>query len=258
VKTDSADPVAVNAPFTYTIAVTNNGPDVATNVVITDSLPIPGIQFVGMVSGTCTLLAGTLTCPLGTIQVNQTASVTMTVRSAAGGARFNQATAIGDQADPDFFNNTAFQQTTITPGAATFLVTNTADSGQGSLRQAILDANLNTGQRDTIAFNIGGGGAQTITLTSALPNITDGIFIDGATQANPNGTPFIELNGNGVALNGFVLGNGSAGSTIRGLAINRFTGAGISINNAASTGNTIEGNHIGTDQTGTIARPNGS
>ena len=61
-----------------------------------------------------------------------------------------------------------------------------------------------------------------------------------------------------MALNGFVLTTGSSGSTIRGLAINRFTGGGISINNAASTGNTIDGNFIGTDLTGTIQRANGS
>ena len=256
VKTDSADPVAVNSLFTYTIAVTNHGPDVATNVVVTDSLPAPNIQFVGMVTGTRTPLAGSLTCPVGTIQVDETVSITMTVR-AVNGTRFNVATAIGDQVDEDFFNNTSFQQTTITPGTATFTVTSTADSGPGSLRQAIIDANANTGQRDTIAFNIGGGGAQTITLASALPNLTDSVIINAASQANPNGTPFIELNGNGVVANGVVLAAGSSGSTIRGLAINRFTGPGININ-TASTGNTIEGNHIGTDQTGTIARPNGS
>ncbi len=45
--------------------------------------------------------------------------------------------------------------------AATFTVTNTNDSGAGSLRQAILDANANPGD-DTIAFNIPGSGVQTI------------------------------------------------------------------------------------------------
>ena len=255
VKTDSADPVAVNSLFTYTIAVTNHGPDVATNVVVTDSLPAPNIQFVGMVTGTCTPLAGSLTCPVGTIQVDETVSITMTVR-AVNGTRFNVATAIGDQVDEDFFNNTSFQQTTITPGTATFTVTSTADSGPGSLRQAIIDANANTGQRDTIAFNIGGGGAQTITLASALPNLTDSVIINGASQANPNGTPFIELNGNGLSAAGLTLGTGAGLSTIRGLAINRFANVGININ-AAAGGNVIEGNFIGTDPTGTIARPNG-
>src|SRR5215470_19284580 len=53
--------------------------------------------------------------------------------------------------------------------AATFTVTNTNDSGAGSLRQAILDAN-NTVHHpglDTIAFYLPGLGAQTIHLTSA-------------------------------------------------------------------------------------------
>ena len=55
--------------------------------------------------------------------------------------------------------------------AATFTVTNTNDSGPGSLRQAILDANANSGP-DTIAFNITGSGVHTISPASALPAIS--------------------------------------------------------------------------------------
>ena len=51
--------------------------------------------------------------------------------------------------------------------AATFTVTNTDDTGPGSLRQAILDANAAPGL-DTIAFNIPGAGVHTITPTSGL------------------------------------------------------------------------------------------
>src|SRR5580765_1806840 len=54
---------------------------------------------------------------------------------------------------------------------STFTVINTNDSGAGSLRQAILDANTNAGA-DTIAFNIGGGGVQTISPLSQLPTLT--------------------------------------------------------------------------------------
>src|SRR5215213_1171433 len=66
--------------------------------------------------------------------------------------------------------------------AATYTVTNNADSGAGSLRQAIIDANTTTGVADTINFNL--GSAATITLTSAqLPTITDeaGLTIDGGS-----------------------------------------------------------------------------
>ena len=52
----------------------------------------------------------------------------------------------------------------------TFTVLNTDDSGAGSLRQAILNVNADTGSAsDVIAFDIGGGGVQTITPLSPLP-----------------------------------------------------------------------------------------
>src|SRR5215216_4446356 len=66
--------------------------------------------------------------------------------------------------------------------AATYTVTNNADSGAGSLRQAIIDANTTTGVADTINFEL--GSSATITLTTApLPTITDGaaLTIDGGS-----------------------------------------------------------------------------
>jgi hypothetical protein len=77
---------------------------------------------------------------------------------------------------------------------STFTVTNTSDSGPGSLRQAILDANA-TAQVDLIDFNIGGGGLQTIQPGTALPKIKRPVTIDGTTQPGFSGTPIIELDG---------------------------------------------------------------
>src|SRR5512140_602702 len=54
--------------------------------------------------------------------------------------------------------------------AASFAVTNTNDSGPGSLRQAIMDANA-AGGYDIIGFSIGSGGPATISLISELPAI---------------------------------------------------------------------------------------
>jgi hypothetical protein len=51
--------------------------------------------------------------------------------------------------------------------AGTFTVTNTNDTGAGSLRQAILDANAAAGA-DTIVFAIPGSGVHTIAPASAL------------------------------------------------------------------------------------------
>ena len=80
----------------------------------------------------------------------------------------------------------------VTP--TTFTVINTDDSGAGSLRQAILDANALAGT-DQINFNISGAGPFTITPLTALPTITDAVIVDGTTQPGYAGTPLIELIG---------------------------------------------------------------
>src|SRR5689334_14761365 len=106
---------------------------------------------------------------------------------------------------------------------STFLVTNTNDLGPGSLRQAILDANANPGL-DTVAFNVGSGGVQTINAASSLPTIKDSVMIDGATQPQFAGKPLIVLNGTqaGLHANGLVISAG--GSIVEGLVINGFAG----------------------------------
>ena len=142
----------------------------------------------------------------------------------------------------------------ITAPPMTFTVTNTNDSGPGSLRQAILDANANAGA-DMIVFNIPGASVQTITPTSALPTITDPVTIDGTTQPGFAGSPIIELSGAiAGATNGLNITAGS--STVLGLVINRFMGDGIFLDK--NGGNVIEGNFIGTDVTGAQALGNSS
>ena len=137
--------------------------------------------------------------------------------------------------------------------ASTYAVTNTNDNGTGSLRRAIDSANTNPGL-DVITFNIPGGGPQTISLLSALPTITGPVILDGWTQPGFSGTPIIEVSGlsAGTNINGLVLTGGN--STVRGLVINRFPGAGgnngFGIVLDVNGGNVIEGNYIGTDVAG--------
>jgi uncharacterized repeat protein (TIGR01451 family) len=136
--------------------------------------------------------------------------------------------------------------------AANFTVTNTNDSGAGSLRQAILDANGTAGT-DTITFNIALP-PFTIQPASALPPITESVTIDGTSQPGFTSTPIIELNGSGAGagVNGLRVTSGS--STIKGLVINRFSDNGILLQ---SNGNTIQGNFIGTDVSGIVDLGNG-
>jgi hypothetical protein len=146
--------------------------------------------------------------------------------------------------------------------AATFNVTSNADSGAGSLRQAILDANAAAGA-DTVAFNITGSGVHTIALASSLPTITQPLTIDGYTQsgASPNTHDttqglntvlMIELDGSGAGVNSICLNVAAADVTIRGLVIHSCQTAGIWLQHSA-TNTVIEGNFLGSDPTGTTA-----
>nr|MDJ0834698.1 DUF4347 domain-containing protein [Gammaproteobacteria bacterium] len=124
---------------------------------------------------------------------------------------------------------------------ATYSVTSLADSGAGSLRDAITQVNGGSGG-DTIEFSVAG----TINLSSALPAITQQVMIDGSTAPGYSGAPIVELHGSGSG-DGIWLNTGSDGSTIRGLVINNFSQSGIDID---SNGNTIVGNYIGTNLAG--------
>ena len=126
---------------------------------------------------------------------------------------------------------------------AAFTVTNTNDSGAGSLRQAITDANALPGL-DTITFNISGAGPHTINVASALPTITGAVLIDGWSEPGFSDTPVIVLDGNDLAADGLVLSSTADGSTIRGLVIRDFDGDGIEIQ-AGSNNNVIVDNYIG-------------
>jgi hypothetical protein len=145
------------------------------------------------------------------------------------------------------------------------------------LRAAIQEANFTTAA-DTINFDIGGSGVQTIevgkppagsiTGNGVLPPITQPLTIDGYTQrpcseGNPapcsrpntravgtNAVLLIELDGSNVSS-----GNGldlrPSDNTIKGLVINRFAHSGIAIHDGTAIDNKIEGNFIGTDPSGT-------
>lgn len=144
--------------------------------------------------------------------------------------------------------------TTTVQAACTRTVTNTNDSGAGSLRQAILDSNVSS-DLDEICFNIAGGGVKTISPTSALPAITRPTILDGTTQTGFSSSLLIELNGTsaGASVPGIWVTGGS--TTIKGLIINRFSGNGIILTD--NGGNTIVRNQIGTDSVGTLDYGNG-
>ena len=107
--------------------------------------------------------------------------------------------ATSDGAETDPSDNTATASTTVAAVGRTIEVTTTADSGPGSLRQAIIESNGDGGDTDHIVFNIQPAGPKTITLLNGLPFITQPVTIDGTTQPGFTAAPIVELNGNGVS-----------------------------------------------------------
>ena len=131
--------------------------------------------------------------------------------------------------------------------AGTYTVTNTDDAGPGSLRQAILDAAADP--LSTIAFAIGSG-HQRIRPLSPLPPL-QATLLDGRTQPGYAGAPLIEVDGSLMA-GGSDCFPGVQWSTIDSLVVNSCPFAGVRM----AIGGGIRRSYVGTDVTGTIARPN--
>ncbi|HXI51901.1 MAG TPA: right-handed parallel beta-helix repeat-containing protein, partial [Candidatus Saccharimonadales bacterium] len=142
----------------------------------------------------------------------------------------------------------------------TFDVINGNDTGAGSLRWAISNANLSTGPH-LIQFRIPTNTVQVIRPVQPLPALEQAMVLDGYTQSNASPKTAseaavirVELDGSGAG----VLANGleirASSCTIRGLAINRFGGTGIQITDGSS--NIIRGNFIGLAADGATIQPN--
>ena len=157
----------------------------------------------------------------------------------------------------DASNNTTPFSTTIQVAADPLVVINTDDSGVGSLRAAIEYANStpNNGGPDEIIFNIPGAGPHTITLASALPNVTEAVTINGYSQpgssANTasgfdpiNADIRIQLDATGIASGYGINLTGHTGSEVRGLVI---YGGPANALNLSGGGHKVKGSFIGND-----------
>ncbi len=134
---------------------------------------------------------------------------------------------------------------TVTIAANETIVTTNADSGEGSLRQAIANANAFAGA-DTISFALATPAQKTIALATELDALTGETTIDGGTSG-------IILDGAtaGTTANGLTLDGGK--SIVKNITVQNFKGNGIVLNSddntiggtTATTANTITKNNTG-------------
>lgn len=143
-------------------------------------------------------------------------------------------------------------------------VINTSNSGPGSLRQAITDANADPASADVIVFNIPtsdagySGGVFTIRPTSELPVLVNNTIVDGTTQTAMTGNT--NPNGPEIVINGSMQPSGHGlrlddDNTVRGLVVNGFAGRGIYLSWEFASGGVANNNqiadcYVGTDPTG--------
>ncbi len=247
-----AQDVTASATTTPVVAV-----DDTYNVDVNSTLTVPAP---GVLANDFDLTGGTLSAVL----VTPTSDGSLSFQSDGAFTYTPDAGFVGTDTFTYYATDGTYQSTvatvTINVNPKTYTVTNTNDSGPGSLRQAILGANLaSTAPPDTILFDIPGTGPFTIAPLTPLPTLTHATIIDGYSQpdasantltSGDNAVIEIQLSGSNIpGADGLDLAGG--GSTVDGLSITGFTN-GIHLTDTTG-GDLITGDFLGLTPGGVAA-----
>jgi uncharacterized repeat protein (TIGR01451 family) len=228
-----ASTVLAGGNLTYTITVTNLGPSTASNVIVSDTLPL-SVTFVSA-SGGGTNNSGLVTWPTITSLANgATTNFTVTVKAPASGSFTNTAAATSSTADPVPFNN---------DGSSANSTVSTTVTPQADI------AVLKTGPATVLA---GGNLTYTITVTNLGPSTASNLVV---SDTLPLSVTFVSTSGGGTNNSGVVnwpviasLVNGAATSftvTVKAPASGSFT------NTASATSSTLDPVSSNNDGSGT-------
>ncbi|NND48113.1 MAG: DUF11 domain-containing protein, partial [Woeseiaceae bacterium] len=165
-QSDSPDPVLVNQTLSYSLLVDNLGPDDATAVVLTDTLPgTVTFQSVVTSQGSCSEAGGTVTCNLGAISSGNDATIDILVTAPSGaGSITNNASVSASSDDLNAANDTSSENTTVENLNVNQLCYLVADAGGGNGGNDLLTS-IDTADFDPLTneTNIGTGtGTNTI------------------------------------------------------------------------------------------------
>ncbi len=229
-KISNADQVIVGDMIQYTITVTNNGPDTADNVIVTDTLPGSiSVNSISISKGTCQQTGTDVICELGTLTNAEIVTVTLAVETTVSGILTNTATVTSDTRDLIPADNTATVQTIVnsdtpqttdvlineadadTPGTDTAEFIELYDGGTGNTNLSGLVLVLFNGSNDLSynAFDLDGyttdtsgyfvigsvPGADLYVSSGWLQNGADAVALYFGTAADfPNGSAVTTLN----------------------------------------------------------------
>ncbi len=187
-QTDNPDPVNVANGLSYTLTATNTGPDDATGVTVTDTLPAGVVyQSASATQGLCSEVSGVVTCTLGDMVAGSSATINIAVTAPfVTGTITNNATISGNETDPIGGNNASAESTTVQNLNVNQLCYLVADAGGGNggndLFTRVDTADFNPATNETSI----GTGTGTSTIEAIAFNSATGVVY--AANANRLGT----------------------------------------------------------------------
>jgi len=169
-KADTPDPVFSGGPaLTYSIEVTNNGPDAATGVTVTDALPA-GVTFGSVTAGTgnCSEAGGIVSCSIGTLASGASASISIVAIPAIVAEPTvvsNTATVAGTEEDPVPGNNSATTTSTVNAPSADLSVGTSSSPAEPLVSDPVTYG--------VTVTNAGPSGSTGVVLIISLPAIAE-------------------------------------------------------------------------------------
>jgi uncharacterized repeat protein (TIGR01451 family) len=114
-KSDGLDPVGAGGVLSYTLVITNNGPDAATAITVTDTLPLDGTYSAASGAGwDCVHAQADVTCTRPSLEIGVGPSIVVTMTApVSGGTITNTVTVTSATTDPNPTDNQDAEQTAV-------------------------------------------------------------------------------------------------------------------------------------------------
>jgi uncharacterized repeat protein (TIGR01451 family) len=153
----------VNSAFNYTITVTNQGPEIASNVSVTSQLPAEVTYNATDSDNRCSESSGTITCQVGDSEVGASVQVPIhVIMPATTGEKSFTATVQSANTDSNSDNNTVTQPVAVIATQADLAITDALAT----------PSTINVGDEFTYSITVVNNGTTTasgVTLTTQLP-----------------------------------------------------------------------------------------